>query len=97
MLYSSKDLKFTKFNSTTDTCFHLCIFFDEVLLIKKDDNLHAKLFPIYLIGDAKEWISRLPHVSIMRFDKLKSLFFITIIFKLQKKVKFNYLMKIKQR
>lgn len=52
ILYSNKALMFRKFNGMNDTCIHLCIFFDKVSLITMDDDLHEKLFPLFLKGEA---------------------------------------------
>lgn len=64
ILYFSKNLKFKKFDSTTDPYIHLCIFFDEVSLIMMDDDLHANLFPLSLNGYDTKWFGKLPHDSI---------------------------------
>lgn len=68
ILNTEKDLKFTNFDNTIDLYFHLCIFFDEVSLITMDSDLHAKLFPISLIEDVKDWFIKLPHTSIESFE-----------------------------
>lgn len=47
-----------------------------------DDDLHVKLFSISLIVDSKEWFSKLTHASIESFEQLKTIFVITIKFKL---------------
>lgn len=53
VLLSNKELKFIRFNGTMDPCLHIYIYiYYEVSLITLDEEFYAKLFPLYLKGEA---------------------------------------------
>jgi len=66
ILYN-KELKFTKFYGTVDPWLHTYIFSNEVSLITLDEDLHAKLIPLSLKGEALDWFNKLPYGSIIGF------------------------------
>jgi len=72
-------------------------FFYVVSLVTMDEDLHAKLFPLSLKGEAKEWFSKLPHASINSFTQLKTIFYDHYQIHIVKKVTFSDLMKLKKR
>lgn len=67
ILISSKELKFVKFDGTTNPCLHACICYDEASLTTLDEELHAKLFPLSLKWEASEWFSKFPYARITNF------------------------------
>lgn len=85
------------YHGTLDPHFHLCIFSDEVSLITMDSNLHVKLFPISLKGNAIYWFHKLLHTSIENYQQLKTTFYIHYQIYVAKKVTFSDLMLVKQR
>lgn len=54
VLLYNKEMKFTRFDGTVDPCIHVCIFSYEVSLINLYEDLHAKLFPLSLKGEASK-------------------------------------------
>lgn len=65
-------MKFSKYDGSDDTITH--VFRDVDALITLDDNLHANVFTLYLMGEVFLWFNKLAHGSIEDFGKLKKPF-----------------------